>query len=119
MAVSSQIGNLKDEIPDNFALDRQVILFRILGAHVWSELPVQQNRAEILPSHSLPAWRIQNPVERIGSGSSILILEGRIEHSVENARDSSERRLSTEVAKYELSDWVLKESAARSTPSLS
>src|SRR5258708_6944116 len=112
VALSSDIGNLEHKIPDNFALDGQVVLFGILGAHVWSELPVKQNRAEILPSHSLPTRGIQYPVKRIGSGGSILILEGSIEHCVENARTSSERRLGTELLENQLFDRVVKDSKA-------
>ena len=118
VALGSYVAYLQFQIPSQFAFDGQVVLRRILTSHFRLELAEKKNWTEHAPVHWLPAWRIQDTVvarqlrqtERIGVGERPTLIEKRsVEESIERERATSEWRLSAELFKHELLNWVVEQ----------
>src|SRR6267142_1860216 len=118
MSLPAYIRNLEYHILREFSLDRQVVLLRVLGADMRRRLPIEKDRPKHRPIHWLIPWRVQDPIKRIRGGRSVLILERQIQHGVENAGTSAERRLGAELFHHELFDRIVENSEARSNACL-
>ena len=93
-------------------------IVRLYCAEYWLrmcrlKLAKQQNRTEGRPVHRLAAWRVQDSVEWIGvRESSALVLEWRVEQSVDREGAAAERRLGTELLQHQLLDRIVEEPPA-------
>src|SRR5256885_14788900 len=119
MSLPAHVGNLEYEILRKFALDRQIVLLRVLGADIRRRLPIEKNRPKHGPIHWLIPWRIQDAVKRIWGARSVLVLEREIEHRVQNTRTAAERRLRAELLHHKLLNPIVGNSVACSGASLS
>ena len=100
VTLGSNVSNLQHQIACEFALNIEVILRRVLSAHLGLELSKKQDWAEHGPVHRLPARRIENSVERIGDRSSVLQFERGIEQTIGDTGTASEWRLRAELFQH-------------------
>ena len=63
MPLRAHIPDLNFHIVREFALDGEIVLRRILAAHVWLKLSEEQNRTESRPIDRLAAWRVQDSID--------------------------------------------------------
>ena len=108
MPLRSYVANHEAHVMSQLVLDRQIVLRRVLRAHVRLELSKQQDRTEYRPVHRLAPWRIQDSIERIGIyRCPILPQEGQVELGVNGESTSAEWRLCTELLEYQLLNWIV------------
>ncbi len=119
MSLRPDITDLEFHIVRQLALDGEVVLGRILAAHVRLKLSEQCVWSEHCPVCWLSACRIQDAVdaaqltqaEWIGiSEAPALVLKGSVEPGIEGKRASTEGRLSTELFQDKLLNRVIEQS---------
>src|SRR5258708_3679624 len=89
-------------------LDGQVVLIGILAAHVWLELPEEQDGTELGPVDRLSAGGVQDAVEWVGeSRAAILREEWLIEQGGGWKAAATERWLGAELFQNKLFDGVI------------
>src|SRR6266404_3574421 len=114
MSLPAYVCNLEYQIFGEFALDRQVIVLRVLRPDMRCCLTIEKDRTKHRPIHWLIPWRIQDAIKRIRSGRPVLILERQIEHRVVNAGAAAERRFCAELLHHKLFDRIVEN--AKSSP---
>src|SRR5437868_2336710 len=121
MALSSDVGELQDQVFAELTLNGEVVLLGILRTRIFCCLAEEQNGAEDLPVHWLAARRIENAVEGIwkSSGRPILSLEGCIEQCVEDEGAAAEGWLRAELFENQLLDRVVEDAIAGTNAGLS
>src|SRR6266404_5030139 len=107
MSLPAYVCNLEYQIFGEFALDRQVIVLRVLRPDMRCCLTIEKDRTKHRPIHWLIPWRIQDAIKRIRSGRPVLILERQIEHRVVNAGAAAERRFCAELLHHQLFDRIV------------
>src|SRR2546426_10334989 len=121
MSLRPDITDLEFHIVRQLALDGEVVLGRILAAHVRLKLSEQRVWTEHSPVHRLPSLRIQDTVdtgqrgqtEWIGIREASALVEKRfVEQSVEGECAPTEWRLGAELFQHKLLNRVIEQSPA-------
>src|SRR5260370_15233956 len=114
MGLRSYVTNLKKQILREFVLNCEIVLVRVLAAHVRLEFAEQKNVTKNRPVHVLTTLRSQDSIKRIGNRkSAALVLEGCIEESVKDERAASKRRFSAELFQHQLLDGIVEQAKTR------
>src|SRR5713226_7092673 len=93
-------------------LDRQIVLRRILRAHVWLEFTEQQDRFKQRPVKGGAWLRIENTIGPVRQHSTALIHVRSVEQRAERGQTDAERRLRAELLKHELFNRIVKQTPA-------
>src|ERR1700689_4585309 len=100
MSLRTNVSQLQNDIPGQLALNRQVVLRRILRAHVGLEIAEQQHRPEAGPVLRAAGSGTQNPVEWVWTHCSALRNERRIKECCGQEGAASERRFCAELFQH-------------------
>src|SRR5579862_1110200 len=125
MGLSSNVCDAQNHCLTQLALERQVVLIGILGAEMGLKFAEQQHRPEICKINAArrPTGREtarclrglgNNRPERVGSISARLKFERQVKQSIREKAAAAERRLSTELFKHQLFDWIIEETVTHS-----
>ena len=109
MSLRPHIAELKHHISRQFLLEVQVVLRRILGAHVRLEIPVQQHGTEGSPILRGAGWRAQYSIKRIGTDGAALRNEGSVQKRCGQEGAAAERWFGTELFENKLLHGVVEQ----------
>jgi hypothetical protein len=109
VTLRSHITELKDHISSQFLLEIQVVLSRILRAHVRLEIPVQQHGAEGSPILRRAGRRAQYSIKGIGADGAALRNEGSVQKSCRQEGAAPERWFGAELFQNKLLHRVVEQ----------
>src|ERR1700704_2181844 len=104
MSLSANIADLKNQILQKLALNRQVVLLCILRPKILGELSKEQNGPIQRPINGLASRWIQNATGRLRKDLAGLIFKRRVEKRVVDIVADTERRLGAELLEDKLFD---------------
>ena len=110
VTLRSHIADVQLRIPGKFALDAEVVLGGILGAHMRLKIPIQQDGFESGPVLRRARLGSDDAVERVEVRSpTILRDEWRVELRLRQEDAAAERRLRSELFENQLFNWVVEQ----------
>ena len=109
MSLRSYVAELKHHVSSQFLLEIQVVLSRILRAHVRLEIPVQQHGAEGSPILRSPRLRAEDSVERVWADAAGLRNERSIQKGCRQECAATERRFGAELFENQLLHWIVEQ----------
>src|SRR5271169_3872268 len=110
VALRADVTDLKKNIAGQFALNRKVVLRRVLCPQRRRKLSEQQNRTIERPVHRLATRRSEEAIRHVGLGRPVLPHKGSAEERVRNGVAYAEGRFGDKLLENQLFDWVVEES---------
>src|SRR5579871_176242 len=109
MALGADVSQLQDEVTSELALNREVVLRGVLGAHLGLEIAEEQHRTEACPILRRTARGAENSGEGIRIDRSILTDERGVQKRRGQKRAATEWRFCPELLKNQLLHRVVEQ----------
>ena len=112
VTLRADVAELQHQVPGQFAFDGEIVLSRILRAHLGLEITVQQDGAEGRPILRRTRFGSQDATERIRTDGTVLPNERRIQERRGQVCAASEGRLGAKLLEHQLLHRVIEKSPA-------
>jgi len=104
------VADLQEDIAGQLALDRKVVLRRVLSSERRGELPKEKNRTIQSPIHRLVPRRVQKGVGNVGKSGALVGDERRAKQGIRDTVADTEGRFRAELFEHELFDGIVEKS---------